>query len=116
MLSPRKRKPTLIKHAIAHHLDRRAEQLLAFEPPGLGHNNPPADDDLLTSKQVAEWFGVSLGWLEIGRCKGWGPDFVTLGPRSIRYTRGALKKFLRERTDASTTTRANRKRKAEGAP
>jgi len=108
----RARNSKLIKRAMSHHLDRRAEQLLAYEPPGIGHNNPPPDDELLSTKQVAAWFGVSVQWLEIGRSRGYGPEYVRLGPRSIRYTRGACRKFLRERTAATTTAPAKRKKAA----
>lgn len=79
------------------HLDRRAEQILAADPPGIGHNKPPADDDLLTSEQVALWFGVSTQWLEVGRCKGYGPKVTRLGTRVIRYTLGDVRAWLRQR-------------------
>ena len=49
-----------------HHLDRRVKQIVALDTDN-------DDDDLLTTEQVAEWFGVSTQWLEIGRSNGWGP-------------------------------------------
>jgi hypothetical protein len=78
-----------------HHLDRRAEQL-AFIGDG-------PDDELLSTEQVAEWFGVSIQWLEIGRCKGYGPKFTKMSRRVVKYRRGDCKKFLRQRTFARTS-------------
>jgi hypothetical protein len=78
----------------------RAEALLAAAPAG-------ADDQLLSTREAAQWFGVSTGWFEIGRCRGWGPTFEPLGPRCTKYRRGTLKKYLQARA------RAYAKRKAE---
>ena len=47
--------------------------------------------------------GVSTQWLEIGRSKGYGPEFVRLGPKLIRYTRGNVRKYLKARSHASTS-------------
>jgi predicted DNA-binding transcriptional regulator AlpA len=85
-----------------HHLDHRIGQIRKAEPPGMGHNRPPSDDDMLTTEEVAKWLGVSVQWLEIGRCKGYGPPFVKLSTRAIRYRRGAVKQYLCEREYAST--------------
>ena len=84
------------------HLDCRAHHILATEPAaGIGHNQPPPEpDDLLTTAQVAAWLGVSVQFLEAGRAKGYGPDWVRLGPRAIRYTRIKVRKFLRDRAKA----------------
>ena len=85
-------------------LDRRADQILADEPlPGIGHNNPPPDDELLTTEQVAAWLRVTVQWLEFGRVRGYGPQYTRLGPRAVRYTRGQVRAFLRERVHASTS-------------
>jgi predicted DNA-binding transcriptional regulator AlpA len=90
-----------------HHLDRRISQIRAAEPAGIGHNHPPdipppqpKDDDLLTCAQVAAWLGVSVQWLEAARAKGFGPAWMRLGPRAIRYPRGGVKKFLTARARA----------------
>ena len=72
-----------------HHLDRRAGAIAAA--------GPGPEDDLLSTQQVADWFGVSIQWLEIGRCKGNGPPFERLGPGLIKYRRGKLLKWLDER-------------------
>jgi hypothetical protein len=78
-----------------HHLDRRVKQIIAV---GSGDH----DDDLLTTAQVADWFGVSVQWLEIGRVKNYGPKFKRIGPHCVRYGRGDCLKFLKARTYAST--------------
>jgi hypothetical protein len=77
------------------HIDRRVDQVLAL---GVGG----ADDDLLTTAQVAAWFGVSVAWLEIARLKGHGPEFETMGPRCIRYRRGQCREWLRSRACVTT--------------
>ncbi len=77
-----------------HHLDRRADAIAAQS---VGH-----DDDLLPTKQVADWIGVSTQWLEIGRLRAYGPKFVRVGPRHIRYKRSDVLSWLAERTHAST--------------
>lgn len=74
-----------------HHLDRRIGQLLAVP------TTPANDDDLLTTKQVAAWLGVSDQWLEFARSKGYGPPYKRLGPRCIRYRRGDVVKWLKSR-------------------
>lgn len=78
-----------------HHLDRRVAAILT-----LRQNEP--DDLLLSTREVADWLGVSLQWLEIGRVKGWGPVFLKLGPKRIRYRRGDVIAWLASRRHAST--------------
>ena len=76
-----------------HHLDKRIPSLIAA---GAG-----APDDLLTTKQVAAWLGVSAQTLEIWRGQGKGPPFVLLAKRSIQYMRSRVLKWLYERECAS---------------
>jgi predicted DNA-binding transcriptional regulator AlpA len=76
------------------HLDRRARQLAVV---GEGDN-----DDLLSTKEIAEWLAVSIAWLEIGRLRGYGPPFVRLSPGQIRYRRGAVREWLAEREHLHT--------------
>ena len=76
-----------------HHLDRRAASLIAA---GEG----PADD-LLTTEALAEWLGTSTQFLEIGRCKEYGPRFIKIGSR-VRYRRSDVLAWLDERTRART--------------
>jgi hypothetical protein len=79
-----------------HHLDKRAAHLIAAASAG----DP---GDLLTTKQMATWLGVSVQWLEIGRTKGYGPPFVKLAPRKmVRYRRGDVQAWLAARVHAST--------------
>jgi hypothetical protein len=59
------------------------------------------DDDLLDTKELALWFGVSEEWLEIGRSIGYGPPFIRLAPRIIRYQRGPCREYLKQRNHAS---------------
>ena len=80
-----------------HHLDKRAADLIAA-----GAGNP---DDLLTTKELAAWFRMSVQWVETGRSRsrrgGYGPPFVKLG-RMVRYKRSRALEYLAERECAST--------------
>ena len=79
----------------AHHgIDRRA---LKVAEAGAG-----AADDLLTTRQLADWLDVSIQWCEIGRHRGYGPHYQRIGPRMIRYRRSDVLAWLDERTHAST--------------
>jgi hypothetical protein len=77
-----------------HHLDRRAS---AIAEQGQG-----GSDDLLSTSEVASWLGVSHQFLEIGRLKNYGPTFVRVSSRMIRYRRGDVLAWLKSRTHAST--------------
>jgi predicted DNA-binding transcriptional regulator AlpA len=77
------------------HLDKRAEQILDADSGG-------DDDELLSTREVATWLGVSRTWLEIGRSEGYGPRFTRLAPRIIGYRRADVVAWLRERTHQST--------------
>jgi predicted DNA-binding transcriptional regulator AlpA len=77
-----------------HHLDRRADQIAS---------DGGEDDELLSTIKLASWLGVSTQWVEIGRSKKYGPEFVRLGPRHIVYRRSDVIKWLRARTFASTS-------------
>lgn len=74
-----------------HHLDRRAVALIE-------QANEGTDDELLNTMQTALWLVVSPQWLEIGRTRGWGPNFLKLSPRRVRYRVGDVKKWLAERS------------------
>ena len=78
-----------------HHIDRRATDLVAAS----SSRDP---DDLLSTQQVAGWIGVSEQFLEIGRHRGYGPKFVKVSPRRVRYRRGDVLSWLEQRTHAST--------------
>jgi hypothetical protein len=76
------------------HLDRRAAEIAEK---GAGGD----DDDLLSTIQLAAWLGVSHQFLEIARHRGsGGPPFVKIG-KTVRYQRGAVRKWLAERVHLS---------------
>src|SRR5438046_1711739 len=75
----------------SHHLDRRATELIEAE-------NEGTDDELRSTVKTALWLGVSAEWLEIGRSRGWGPPFIKLSPRRVRYRVGDVKKWLADRS------------------
>ncbi|RUT85467.1 DNA-binding protein [Mesorhizobium sp. M7A.T.Ca.TU.009.02.1.1] len=60
-------------------------------------------DDLLNTAQTAKLLGVSVQWVEISRSKGYGPPFIRIGPRNIRYRRDALRVWLKERAEYRST-------------
>ena len=68
-----------------------------------------ADDQLITSKQLAALLGVSLQWVEITRHRGEGPKSVKLSVRCIRYRMIDVIAWLRERAEARTKFDAARK-------
>jgi predicted DNA-binding transcriptional regulator AlpA len=84
------------------HIDRRADKLVEAIAAG---GDP---DDLLTTCEVAEWLGLSVQWFEIGRHRGYGPRFIRLSPRRVRYSRRSVLEFLAERTHAATAEYARR--------
>lgn len=54
----------------------------------------------MDSATAASYLGMSKQYLEIGRCKGYGPPFVkvTNGPNgAVRYRKSALDQFMAER-------------------
>jgi predicted DNA-binding transcriptional regulator AlpA len=75
------------------HLDKRANEIAA----AMG-----GDDELLNTKQMATWLGVSEQWLEVRRVRGDGPPYERLGPRLIRYRVGKARQWLDERAHQST--------------
>ena len=78
-----------------HHLDRRADRLIED-----GSTGQP--DDLLSTVKLAKWLGTSTQWLEIGRSRGYGPTFIRISPRMVRYRRKDVLKWLAERSYHST--------------
>lgn len=76
---------------VDHHLDRRAAELSATA----AFLNP---DQLLNTNETAEWLGVAPISLRIWRSRGEGPPFVRVSRRGIRYRRGDVTEWLRDRT------------------
>jgi predicted DNA-binding transcriptional regulator AlpA len=89
---------TVLNYTGRHNLDRRALALI-------DQANAGTDDQLMTTPEVAVWLGVTDAWLEIGRSKskGYGPPYIRLSPRRVRYHRGTVKKWLAERAYQRTT-------------
>jgi hypothetical protein len=87
--------PGVSQIPLRHHLDRRAEALIEIA-------NAGTDDELQNTPRTAAWLGVSPEWLEIGRSRGWGPPFVRLSPRRVRYRVGDVKRWLAERSHRCT--------------
>jgi hypothetical protein len=79
-------------------IDKRAGKLAAEEG---------GDDELLNTTALAEWLGVSTQWVEIARGGDYGPPFQLIGSL-IRYRRGAVKAWLRQREFKSTAEYINR--------
>jgi hypothetical protein len=76
------------------HFDKRIDSIVSA---------PGADDDLLTTAEVAAWLGVSVQWVDIGRSESYGPPFQKLGPHIVRYHRGTVREWLLARTHYSTS-------------
>jgi predicted DNA-binding transcriptional regulator AlpA len=57
---------------------------------------------LLTAKEAAVRFKVSLSWLAKARMRGDGPPYIRIG-RSIRYADAALIQWMKSRQRLSTS-------------
>jgi predicted DNA-binding transcriptional regulator AlpA len=71
------------KHRVRHQpkfylLDRRADQIASV---AVGAD----PDQLLNTREAADWLGVSTAWLEVGRSQKYGPPFRKLSPKLVRY-------------------------------
>jgi hypothetical protein len=81
------------------HLDRRAPNLIA-EGKAPGEH---ADDDLISTLELANWLGVSPQWVELARSGDYGPLFIKVGPQMIRYRRSDVIAWLEKRVVARTS-------------
>jgi predicted DNA-binding transcriptional regulator AlpA len=90
--------------AKSHHLDRRSGQLQQQVATALDQ------EKLLSTRELAPLLGVSTQWLEIGRHEGYGPAFVRIGSRRIRYRRDDVLSWLETRTHRSTAEYMSRRR------
>ena len=52
------------------------------------------EDKLMTSKEVAEYLGVSEGTMYEYRALGTGPTYIRLGGRLVRYHLSDVKAWL----------------------
>jgi predicted DNA-binding transcriptional regulator AlpA len=82
------------------HIDRRADALVTA-------SRGSSDDELLSTQAVATWLGISTAWLEIARYRGYGPPYQRISTRCVRYLRGDVLQWLRERTHISTSEYAS---------
>jgi hypothetical protein len=78
-----------------HHIDKRAVEVAA-QPVVI-------PDDLLSTTQVAGWLDVSPQFLETARHRGYGPKYLRLSPRRIRYRRQDVLNWLSERAHSRTS-------------
>ena len=60
-------------------------------------------EELLTTKEVAAWLGVTVSYLEDGRTHGYGPQFKRFSDKLIRYRAGDILDWLKSRTHACTS-------------
>jgi predicted DNA-binding transcriptional regulator AlpA len=74
------------------HIDRRAHEVR------LDGNG----DELLSTVGAAAMLGVSTQWMCKARSLGYGPRWVKLSARRIRYLRSEIFRWLQERTHAHT--------------
>jgi predicted DNA-binding transcriptional regulator AlpA len=75
-------------------IDRRAHRLLDVD----FHR-----EEMLSTREVAAWLGVSDQFLEIGRTRGYGPKFKRITDKMIRYRCGDIIDWLESRTHACTS-------------
>ncbi len=78
----------------SHHIDRRAAAVVDL----LTARDP---DQMLTTVETAELLGCSVSFLEIGRIRGYGPPAQKITPRMVRYRRGDVLAWVRERAEAN---------------
>jgi hypothetical protein len=97
-----------VKVPRSHHIDRRAAEVRDALTAPLQVELVRAGDltemePLYSTVALAERLGVSVQFLTIGRVRGYGPKFVQLGPKRIRYRRSDVVAWLEQRTHASTS-------------
>jgi len=77
-----------------HHLDRRVAELIEQ-----GAGDP---DELIDTKTLARWLGVSPAWAHVARHQGRGPTWVEISRKRIRYRRRDVWAWLDTRRRTST--------------
>jgi predicted DNA-binding transcriptional regulator AlpA len=90
-----------------HHLDKRAQEILAF----LEDRN---SQELIDTRELAEYLGVSTQWAEIARHEGKGPKWLPLSTRQIRYRVSEVRAWLDSRVCAHTAEYTRRPSDDEG--
>jgi predicted DNA-binding transcriptional regulator AlpA len=71
------------------HIDKRAAMISAAD---VGD-----DDEMLTTKQVAQLLGVSEVWLKKRRADNTGPPCEKISARCVRYPRSGLRPWREKR-------------------
>jgi predicted DNA-binding transcriptional regulator AlpA len=77
------------------HIDKRAGAIV--------DDDEGRSDEMMSTIEVAAWLGTSTQWLEGARHRGFGPKYLNLAPRMIRYRRGDILAWLESRTHQSTS-------------
>ena len=62
--------------------------------------NVPFRDRLLTTREAAEYLGMSTAFLERDRCIGAKIAFVRIGTRTVRYRQRDLDKYVESNQEA----------------
>lgn len=62
-----------------------------------------AKPHLLSRDEIEAEFGISRRWLELAALSGNGPAFIKIAPRTVRYRREELERWLAEREVRSTS-------------
>ena len=62
----------------------------------INRDPPTVDLEFLTPKETAAFLRMSESWLAKARMRDDGPPFIEIG-RSIRYSKGALLRWLKSR-------------------
>jgi hypothetical protein len=91
---PPKRKPG--QRAGSLHIDKRIDQVV--DSP----DSDGGDNDMLTTRAVAAWLGVSVAWLEIHRGRDDGIPYIQYSNRIIAYRRRDVLDWLDSRRRLST--------------
>ena len=52
---------------------------------------------MMNEKDAAAYLGMSVKWLQQGRCKNFGPSYVKLG-KAVRYAQAELDRYVENRT------------------
>ncbi len=60
-------------------------------------------DPLLTTKEAAEYLGVTPRCAEAWRVRGGGPPFVRISARAVRYRLSDLNHWIAQRVRTSTS-------------
>jgi predicted DNA-binding transcriptional regulator AlpA len=66
-------------------------------------------DKLLKESEAAKILGVSLSWLQKGRCQHYGPPSISLRPKgAVRYRLSELREYLERNTTRPDVHRPQR--------